>query len=502
MQLLVIGIDGGTKKIIEDMPMPFTQNLFSNSNYRELNEDLISRGWAQILTGEHASQNKAFYLAPCADGTYNFSYSYSKSDMVSASSSAPLWEKLNELGVSVGLLNIPTTGPAGQVNGFIVAGCGGGLKAGGPVPAGMVYPENIDAVLDRNKYIFDIRLPGGASTVSGFFEKIAEAEANQKNTFIELAKTANPDFGFHCFRITTEVQYLSRYEIELCAVQIQKCREINVDFQPANAVQKNLLNYYKMLDRHIEDIFKKLKPESYIFISDHSTALFEHEGNLDLWLEREGYLIRLNKVEIFLLRVSNFLKRKLKSLLVSLKLAKKPKKVAFRNPITRFSKSKTQAFGTFYDMGNFAGIFINDRIRFGGPVKNDDFVKKLVRDICSKLNADPVARSYGLRARPYRDNFQNSAYQKFMPDIKIDKPDTIYFSSRRWKFIVDNPNLKPLEENLFGIRYPYSGIKGRDPLFVYSKNLEKLFADNDPNDLRVAYRLICRFFERQKYRGR
>ena len=81
-----------------------------------------------------------------------------------------------------------------------------------------------------------------------------------------------------------------------------------------------------------------------------------------------------------------------------------------------------------------------------------------------------------------------------MPDIKIHKPDSIYFSSRRWKFVTENPNLKPLEENLQGIRYPHAGSKGSDPLFVYSKGLEPLIIDGDPNDLRLAYRLISRFF--------
>jgi predicted AlkP superfamily phosphohydrolase/phosphomutase len=501
MKLLTIGIDGGTKKIIEDMPMPFTQNLFSNSNFRELDEDLISRGWAEILTGENAPQNKAFYLAPCADGSYNFSYSYSKSDMVSASSSTPLWERLNELGVSVGLLNIPTTGPADQVNGFIVAGGGGGLKAGGPIPAGMVYPENFESVLKKNNYIFDIRLPGGTHTASEFLKKITAAEENQKNTFIELAKKVRPKFGFHCFRMTTEIQYLARYEIELLAENIKKSREKSIEFRPAKEIQKFLINHFKQLDNHIRNIFEELKPESYIFIGDHSTALFKHEGNIDVWLAREGYLSRMSKKRLFMSRASNFLKKKSKSFLRSTNLTEKSRKMAFRNPITRFSKSKTSAFGTFYEIGNFAGIFINDKERFGGPVKSEVTAKQLVNDICSKLNSDPTAISYGLKANPYRENFQNSAFQKFMPDIKIDKSDTIYFSGRRWEFIVNNPNLKPLDESLSEIRYPHSGVKGRDPLFVYSKNLENLFSDNDPNDLRVAYRLICRFFDHQKKHG-
>ncbi|MEW8138593.1 MAG: hypothetical protein AB2761_16165 [Candidatus Thiodiazotropha endolucinida] len=57
MDFLVIGINGGTKEIIDNMPMPFTQSLFKGAGYKILEEDLISRGWAEALTGCHASEN-------------------------------------------------------------------------------------------------------------------------------------------------------------------------------------------------------------------------------------------------------------------------------------------------------------------------------------------------------------------------------------------------------------------------------------------------------------
>jgi predicted AlkP superfamily phosphohydrolase/phosphomutase len=498
MKLLVIGIDGGTKTIIEGMPMPFTQSLIAGANSRELDEDLISRGWAEILTGEHASGNKAFYLMPCADGTYDFSASYSKADMVSASTAPPLWKKLNDLGASVGLLNIPTTGPADEVDGFLVAGGGGGLKPGGAVPPGMVYPESLTDILQSQGYVFDIRLPGGAHTVPDFFRKITEAEEIQKNTFIDLADRTSPDFGFHCFRITTEVQYLARYEIERCIENIQKCREQGAQFEPENPVQESLISHYKHLDNNIRELFGRLEPENYLLVGDHSTALFEFEGNIDVWLEESGYLSRMSDAAAFLLRLKRFIRRKVQHYTGLGSSAHKPTGTLIRKPITWFSKSRTKAFGTFYDTGNFAGIFINDSDRFGGPVRNEAAANRLVGEICDRLNRDPVASKHGITAKPYRAQYKDAPFQKLMPDIKIHKPDTIYFSSRRWAFVTENPNLKPLDESLSGIRYPHSGAKGSNPLFVYNKALEPLFKEDDPNDLRVAYRVICRLFGNEK----
>lgn len=493
MKLLVIGIDGGTKSIIEGMPMPFTQSLFKEAASKNLEEDLISRGWAEALTGEHASTNKGFYLMPCSDGSYDFSASYSKSDMETASSNRTIWDYLNRNGVSVGIVNVPTTGPVDNVKGFMIAGGGGGVKATGEVPDEMVYPPIYKKILENSGYIFDVRLPGGEKTVSGFLRKISRAERVQKDTFIKLAQLESPDFGFHCFRITTEVQYLARYEIEKCIKKLVECKKNGVEFKPDNEIQRVLVAHYRELDESIKSIFQELKPESFIFIGDHSTALFEYEGNVDVWLNEKGYLRTLSSYEIFLTRALRFLKRKL---FVNLWKNNKPKASLIRRPITKFSGRKTLAFGTFYDTGNFAGIFVNDCERFNGPVKGVAQVRAIVDNICKDFNTDPISIKYGLEARPYRELHEGAKYQHLMPDIKIHKPDSIYFSSRKWEFITKNPNLKPLNENLEGTRYPHAGAKGSDPLFVYSKDLEQLIRDDDPSDLRLTYRIITRFFTR------
>jgi predicted AlkP superfamily phosphohydrolase/phosphomutase len=494
MKLLVIGIDGGTKEIIENMPMPYTQALFSKAVSQTLNEDLISRGWAEILTGEHASENKAFYLRPFADKSYNFSQSYSKAELTSCSPSRPLWSRLNELGISVGLMNIPTTGPADKVKGFIVSGGGGGLSADGNISPNMLYPTSYLKVLEKNNYTFDVRLPRKKKkSLLSFLEKVRLAEITQKDTFLELASNEKPDFGFHCFRITTEVQYLARYDIDDCIKSLKVAKENNESYVPSSLIHEKLINHYVQLDENIKQIFESLSPENYLFVADHSTALFEYEGNVDVWLEQEGYLEKMSPVELMFSQLKYYLFRVYNILLRKLGLAKR---WSARRPITRFSKRRTKAFGTFYDTGNFAGIFINDSDRFGGPVSTLNERKDLVSDICENFNATEVAKRFKLEAKPYLDNFKNSTYQKIMPDIKIHKPDNIYFSGRFWKFIRKNPNLKPLIDDLTGVVYPHSGLKGSDPLFLYSPGFGDNMSESIPKDLRMVYQMIIKHFEK------
>jgi len=498
MELLVVGIDGGTKDIIEGMPMPFTQSLFEKSGSKTLNEDLISRGWAEVLTGCHASENKGFYLMPFADHSYDFSGSYSKKDMTSSSHNPPLWTMLNKKDVSVGIMNVPTTGPVDSVNGFMVAGGGGGLNPGADLPPGMFFPESSKSILLKNEYVFDVRLPGGASTVSSFIKKIGDAELKQKNTFIELVDLENPDFGFHCFRITTEVQYLARYEIDRCIKGIQKAKARGEEFKPENSVQQSIIEHYRKLDENIESIFDQVNPKQFLFVGDHSTSLFKFEGNVDVWLQDKGFLERSAKWQRVVERLRGIVKSKLSKILKPVGLLQAKKKGLVRRPITRFIGNRTVAFGSFYDTGNFAGIYINDEKRFGGPVKGSQEIGVLVEKICMEFNSDPVIQSYGMFARAYRSSFEDSDFYEIMPDIKIEKPDTIYFSGRKWQFISENFNLKPFSESLEGVKYPFTGVKGADPLFVYSEGLAEFVDENDPNDLRMAYNMIERYFSRNE----
>lgn len=488
MKLLVIGIDGGTKKIIEGMPMPFTQSLFEKSGSRLLNEDLISRGWAEVLTGCKAEDNKGFYLMPFCDG-YEFDRSYTKDVMIAESPNPPLWKMLNDKEKTVGILNVPTTGPADKVNGFIVSGGGGGLNSIGGIPDNMYYPEHVRSCLEENKYIFDIRLPGKSTKISEFISEITEAEKIQRSTFIQLIDGEKPDFGFHCFRMATEIQYLARYEIENI-IQARKISNQNdKEYKAESAIHKSLLKYYQSLDDNIKMIFENVHPENYILLADHSTALFENDLNLDVWLKSQSFLKLMSKPE----KMASTFKRRLKKKVDS--ILSRVERTAIRRPVTKFSKSRSLAFGSFYEIGNFACIFINDKKRFGGPVSSDEkSIGKIVDNICANFNSDPVCQKYNLHAKPYRVDFKNSKFYDLFPDIQICKPDTMYSSSKKWKFVCDNENLKPFEDNVKNVRYPHSGIKGSDPLFVFSKELERYIVSDDPNDLRLAYFMIERYF--------
>ncbi|AAZ97741.1 hypothetical protein Tbd_1788 [Thiobacillus denitrificans ATCC 25259] len=144
MRLLVIGIDGADRRVVDGMPMPFLQRLLADGTHYFAEVDLFSRGWAEIFTGKHGIDTGAFYNRPACTGRYEFTQHFNLNSLDANRTVRPIWQDLNDKGFRVGVMNIPTTLPAPPVEGFFVAGAGGGEREkrqqfhppGGLLPAG------------------------------------------------------------------------------------------------------------------------------------------------------------------------------------------------------------------------------------------------------------------------------------------------------------------------------------------------------------------------------
>ena len=62
MKFLLVGIDGADYEILKKFNLPFLNKIMSKSKFNDvILKDLWSRGWSEILSGEHGSQNGALY---------------------------------------------------------------------------------------------------------------------------------------------------------------------------------------------------------------------------------------------------------------------------------------------------------------------------------------------------------------------------------------------------------------------------------------------------------
>lgn len=476
MKMLVIALDGGDKRIINIMDMPFLKSLLAGSVSLEIEEDLWSRGWVNVLTGVHGKQSGGFYYKPKLDGTHDFHSRFGGKDYQS-SHFVPIWEKLNRKGYKVGFLGVNTTMPPPVVDGFFLSGPGGGFKPGIEVPEAACYPKEIQPKLTDSKYIWEVRFTAsGVRDTSDFFSLLREEAKSRVEPFINLCQEYSVDLGFFFTKAPVVTENLAMVEIE---------QLIRNGGKPENLIQQEIVEFYRCLDDTIREVLERLQPKNYMVISDHGAAPYETAVNINAFLQQVGMQDKSSNCITGVPQTGKkiakrFLSAKSKRALTSMTGLTKPK---IRN------WDDTLAFGSRY----ISGIYLNDRERFGGPV--DTVVRKaqLVKKIVEDFNASSEAKMHNMQARPYRELYLHEPFHALLPDIWIDKPDTVFFECGfNAPFVQPNPNYKPLKSLHSVTRDLYTGIKGRHPLLYIDKATVEHVQDEDQANLTIAYHIMER----------
>jgi len=471
MKLLIIGIDAGDKRIASYFNMPFLQQkIYENNKTKKLRIDLISRGWAEILTGEHASKTGALYIRPKLDGTRTFSVHIDRHALEANSAVECIWSRLNKLGISFGMMNVPTTSPAAKIDGFWVAGGGGDYAKGlVGIPDNFYYPREIKEILQSKNYLIDTHIKNiHTSDVKVFLKKLLEMTNKRIESFLALYKKFKVDVGFIVFRSLSQLQYLVMSEIDSM---------INKDCDLSGRWKNELIEFYYQFDKILKRLFDDLAPDNYIIVSDHGIAPYKYNINVD------EFLVKFNFIK------SSFsIKQSIKK--VGKLILKRNSLMSYLYNPRGYIKDYTNslAFGHWY----MQGIYLNDRERFDGPVKKND-IDYVTKDICDAFNSDPIAAKYKLKAMSYRSRF-NSTFSKYLPDIKINSPDSFFFIGGYSPFIEKNKNYGPISDIEHINQGMYSGIKSSQPLFLINQKLNDFIVKNDPDDLTIVNKIIFRLF--------
>lgn len=286
MKQLIIGIDGGDEEILGYFQMPFYESLITKSKRLHLVEDCWSRGWAEMYTGMHARETKAFYELPNLDGTLKFNRRYSWKTSLENPKCKMLWDVLESQGVNSLFMNIPTTFPCPEMkHGCFVAGAGGGLNNVSEIPDGLCSDPSIKEDLNLAGYIVDLRYKtSGIKDLDELFEKLNQMMMKRAECFVTLCKKKKTEFGFLVFRATTIVQYVARSEIEELA---NLFKEYGNDYKPVKKIHKLLIGHFRLLDDALKHIFTELSPEKYIVTADHGCVPFKKGWMLIIyWLNK------------------------------------------------------------------------------------------------------------------------------------------------------------------------------------------------------------------------
>lgn len=481
IRTLILGFDGGDPDVFAAFEMPFLESLRADGRLVPMNEDLLTRGWSEIVTGRTAEDTAGLYFRPVqSEKTPKLEIKYSQREMLANPDVTPIWSLLNARGVRFGMMGVPTTSPAPQIDGFVVSGGGGGIGKIDGLPEGYCHPKAIEPVLLSENYEFDVRLSTmSENSFADFVRRVEEVVDSNVRALKGLNETVPTDATFVCLRPTTGLQYLARHDIEEAADARRAGRE-----PTGNAAL--LKKHYRFLDDQIRKVFETVNPDRFILVSDHGTACYRKRVNLNALLLEKGYQAARAQSTSTLKNILRTAKRILPRS-VSTKYAKTVRQKLSGIAIN-FDAAKTRAFGHYH----VPGIYINDAERFGGPVQAAQ-VDGLVDELCAMLNAHPVLKGEGFEARPFRRRFPGSYAEHELPDIEVYGPDTHFFMGTG-PLLSDNPNFTETPTDLKFAHNPFSGVKGRNPILCTDSKTAELIREDDPANMTLAYKLLDRLY--------
>ena len=435
MKQLIIGIDGGTQEIFEHMPMPFVHRLFAESNCPKLEIDLLSRGWVEIISGKYARDTKAFYMVPQCDGTNKILFKYSLKELLANPGVKPIWEIPK---CSVGVMNIPTTFPAPEVDGFFVSGAGGGVNKVDGIPPDLCHPKLLASELEQLGYEIDIRFgTAGIKQIDELIDRLVRMMKARKDAYLKLCQQRSPDFGFIVFRAPTVVQYLAMSEIE------SYIRNKRTGHAENTVWSRGFERLYGALDECIRDVMTACNADHFAICADHGAAAYRYRADTNRFLQLAGFQ-----------RAHTRWGRTAKNAIGSLLGRRR----YYRDRSIDYQHS--QAFGHWY----LSGIFVNDQRRFGGPVSEPE-VESLTDRICERFNESRWAKEFSIEAKPYRRLHPKARYSDHLPDIKLHCSDEIFVSIEPGKVVRPNPDFGPVADledvkggNVYGPKESVSGV--------------------------------------------
>jgi len=463
MKMLVIGIDGGHINAYKRGWTPFIESLIGRGYSIDLKEDLLSRGWCEILTGRHGSETGALYDKPLINQTYSWNLKFKISDIEGLEDSVvPIWKKLNMKGYSVGIMNVPTTFPAPVVDGFFVSGGGGGGDVVQDPHDEMCYPNSIMDILKKLNYIVDERFHSliyekKIRKFKDIFNQLSIKNKNRTNSFLELYKMFNVDFGFIVYKSSSVIT-----EMFIMPELFRKSMNYeDIDYELLSFAEQ----YYKEFDKNIDDLVQNTNPDEVLLVSDHGMCVAKHRVNLNYFLNQSGFFSFNDK------------NLKNKNIVSTIKKIAKPfVPLKFRRTISNLNSvlnksifcdySKSQAF--CMPQGDWgAGIYINDFQRFSGKVKFSD-AYKIACEISSHINDSQIFKSHKIFS--YVSSTCKNRQLSFFPDIIVDVPDGYLISNKGDCIVSDISYIdKKMNIDRWLNNFDYYTIKGSKPIAICNK---------------------------------
>jgi predicted AlkP superfamily phosphohydrolase/phosphomutase len=445
-RLTVIGLDAATFDVIDPLveagELPNIARILREGTggvLRSTTHPLTPHAWSTMVTGVNAARHGIWDFIERDETGYELRVingSYRRAPAV--------WDRLRRSGRRVGIVNIPFTWPAPEVDGFAIAGMDAAARE-----KGMTHPAG---VLDELRSRFgalelDHRFPvtkhGDADT-----DFVRRAVDQKVDASLWLSERFDPDLLWVVFMAADHIHHVAWPDWE------------------ARGRDSAVAETYRILDAAVGRLVEAAGGNDVMLVSDHGGGALKGVVNLNAWLAREGFLAyagRTEKVgrkvvdELFALRrhLPKGLRYRVKQRAGGLR-----ERVYARRQYSVVDWSRTRAFS----YGTFGNVVVNLRGREQDGIVEPGEEYDRVRDEISKRamalqgpDGEPIVAAVHLR----EDLFAGPELEK-IPDLLVEFRDYEWLGKgnlrSRSESIWDTIELEPGSDHLYVGSHRHEGI--------------------------------------------
>jgi predicted AlkP superfamily phosphohydrolase/phosphomutase len=269
-KLTVIGLDAATFDVIDPLveagDLPNIARILEAGTggvLRSTTHPLTPHAWTTMVTGVNAGRHGIWDFMERDETGYELRLingSYRRAPA--------LWDRLRRSGRRVGLVNIPFTWPAPEVDGFAISGMDAAARE-----KGMTYPADLLGELQGRfgalelDHRFPVTKDGRADT--DFVRRAAEQKVESA---LWLDDRFEPELLFVVFMAADHIHHVAWPDWE------ERGRE--------SAVAET----YRILDEAVGRLVENAGGNDVVLVSDHGGGSLEGVVNLNAWLALRGFL--------------------------------------------------------------------------------------------------------------------------------------------------------------------------------------------------------------------
>ena len=266
---VVIGLDGVPFSLIGDLAgngvMPNLGSIIQKSIFRQMDSsipEISSVAWSSIITGANPGEHGIYGFSDVAPDSYRVCFPNFSGLRVS-----PFW--MDEAHGNSVIVNVPSTYPAGELHGVLIAGFVA-LELNKAV-----YPQSLAEQLEEMDYRVDVDSKKAHQSMELFLRDLSETLESR----IEAYRYLWDGIDWETFMLVfTGTDRLSHF---LWSAYEDESHRFHADF----------LDHFRRIDEVVGEISDRLNDDDLlVMLSDHGFERLEESVNVNVYLRENGFL--------------------------------------------------------------------------------------------------------------------------------------------------------------------------------------------------------------------